>query len=260
MAGKPSELKKRVVEALRKLLASTPAGAEKEAIAALRKEFEEAVPLRTWQLWVREVLSGRDEIKSRVEAAVDKAARAAADEARKRKEQRAADARQAGLPELPDKRKRRSRTGDAGAGAAEQKPLEGEHIPGGSGGGSDDPPAAGFTQRFINPRKVETTPRAIIEQLGELLLDCEALRDCSIREFPGMGHIILDPMAFGQSIALRERILSSQVKLYKDALSSETLDEVLKAITQRLDERDPELARQVGTDMRAILSHYFGHG
>jgi hypothetical protein len=90
-----------------------------------------------------------------------------------------------------------------------------------------------------------------------LLLDAEALRDSALRALPdNAGHVIIDPVALSQSISLRGQILANQVKLYKEAMSTDHLQQVLKAIDSALVKRDPEFARIVAADMRAIIGEY----
>lgn len=213
MAGKGSELRERVRAALKAALDSAAPGDQRAAIDAVRKLFPD-VPRRTWALWVGQVTNRGALLEQRVTEAVSKVDHAIA---QRKRDQDAGNA--------PSGQPRRRRRGVV---------AEGEHIPADRVGGAPAPgsvPGDGVTRRFTQPPAVPVEPMDLIVQLGQLLLDAEALRDCSIRSIhDGEGHIIVDPLSFSQSIAMRLQITTAQGKMYGEMLLTQNLRKLLSEI------------------------------
>ncbi len=220
-------------------MASTAPGDHAGAIAAVREQFPD-VPRRTWDLWVSQKTQLAPKLKKQVAVALEKVEQVCT-----------AEVRTPDHTPAPDAPRRRRRAAAA---------VEGVHLPASppsAGTVATGGPGDGTTTRFTKPPPVQIEPTELIATLGELMLDADALRDCSMRVSPdGHGHVIVDPVSFAQSVAMRLQITVAQGKMYGAMMSSEKAKDILSAIIGACEDLAPDVKIAVVAKIREAVAPF----
>jgi hypothetical protein len=237
MAGKGSEQRERVHAALRAALSTAAPEDQRQAISLVRKEFAE-VPRRTWSLWVSQITDAEAVLGRKVTAAV---ARVNAGLARRDSADRPASSGAL----------RRRRTNPE-ADNAPQELLIAPSTKTGPGGLGD-----GVTHRLANAPDEISSPHDLMRQLNQLRIEAEAMLDCAVRAGPsGEGHVIVDPISYAQSIALRQQIVVAQCKWRRDMLTAERLIHLLKSVFEIVQRRAPAAEAEVASALSSFAKAY----